>query len=80
MPKEPVNFTPYECTENSVCLSNQQQEELARQQRRFNVSPNGRGNNGFIADYQRHIPYSSEKKTFYGKTNRDAFEGKQSRV
>lgn len=76
-PKEPVNYLPFECTEVSPCLSKQDQEELARQHEIFKVSPSGRGDEGFIADYQRHIPYSSEKKSFFGKTNRDAFEGLQ---
>ena len=73
--KQPVHHQPFECTENAICLSSEQQQELARQHARFQVYPNGRGNAGFIADYQRHIPYSSDKKTFFGKTNRDAFEG-----
>lgn len=74
-PKQPVNFAAFECTETSVCLSTHQQEELAKQHDRFRIFPNGRGDSGLIMDYQRHIPYSSEKKSFYGKTSRDAFEG-----
>lgn len=31
---------------------------------------------GNIADYPRHIPYQSDKKSFYGKTGRDSFHGK----
>ncbi|KAK4540472.1 hypothetical protein LTR36_009218 [Oleoguttula mirabilis] len=73
-PKQPVNYVPYECTEDAICLSAGQQQELAREHERFEVSPNGRGDAGFIADFQRHIPYSSDKKAFFGKTNRDAFE------
>lgn len=73
--KEPINYPPFECMEHAVCLTSQQQDELARQHDHFQIFPSGRGDDGFIADYQRHIPYSSEKKAFYGKTNRDAFEG-----
>ena len=51
-------------------------EDLAQEQERFGVFPCGRGDEGLIAHYQRHIPYSSEKKMFHGKTNRDAFEGR----
>ncbi|TKA74115.1 hypothetical protein B0A55_07084 [Friedmanniomyces simplex] len=73
-PKEPVKYPPYECTEDSICLSDHAMEDLAQQQERFAVFPSGRGDEGLVADYQRHIPYSSEKKMFHGKTNRDAFE------
>ena len=75
-PKEPVIYVPYECAEKTVCLSSQQKEELVAQHERFQIYPSGRGDQGFIADYPRHIPYSSEKKAFFGKTSRDAFEGK----
>lgn len=74
-PKQPVNYVPFECTEDALYFSAEQQQELAKQHERFEVFPNGRGDAGFIADYQRHIPYSSDKKAFFGKTNRDAFEG-----
>ncbi|KAF2773465.1 hypothetical protein EJ03DRAFT_254542, partial [Teratosphaeria nubilosa] len=75
VPKEPVKYLPFECTEDSVCLSDREKGELSIQHERFAIFPSGRGDQGFISDYQRHIPYASEKKTFYGKTNRDAFEG-----
>ncbi|KAH9845691.1 APSES transcription factor Xbp1 like protein [Teratosphaeria destructans] len=74
VPKEPVKYLPFECTEDSVCLSDREKDELSVQHERFAIFPSGRGDQGFISDYQRHIPYASEKKTFYGKTNRDAFE------
>ena len=73
--KQPVIYKPYECSENATCLTPEQQEELARQHDRFQIYPNAHGSSGFIADFQRHIPYSSDKKAFFGKTNRDAFEG-----
>ena len=49
-----------------------QTEELAVQHRKFQVFPMGH-----IAEYRRHIPYNSEKKSFLRKTGRESFEGKQ---
>ncbi|KAI9875121.1 MAG: hypothetical protein M1830_008859 [Pleopsidium flavum] len=46
-----------------------QDEEIAVQHRRFRVYPMGH-----IADYCRHIPYNSEKKSFLEKTGRESFE------
>jgi len=74
--KEPVNYPPYECTERALCLSLADQEVLAHQHARFELYPRGCDGQGFIADFQRRIPYSSERREFHGKTNRDAFEGK----
>ena len=48
-----------------------QDQELERHHQQFNMSPFGE-----IADYPRHIPYNSEKKTFLEKTAREALEGK----
>lgn len=47
-----------------------QDEDMAVQHRRFQVFPMGH-----IADYCRHIPYNSEKKSFLEKTGRESFEG-----
>lgn len=47
-----------------------QNEEIAVQHRRLHVYPMGK-----IADYCRHIPYNSEKKSFLEKTGRESFEG-----
>ena len=49
-----------------------QDEKLASEHRRFSVFPMGE-----IAEYRRHIPYNSEKKSFLAKTGRGAFEGIQ---
>lgn len=35
---------------------------------------------GNIAQYPRHIPYNSDKKTFQEKTGRESFEGKTARI
>ncbi|KAK3117028.1 hypothetical protein LTR53_001982 [Teratosphaeriaceae sp. CCFEE 6253] len=72
--KEPIGYPPFECTEDAICLSHRASQELAEQHERYAVFPSGRGDEGLISDYQRHIPYSSEKKAFQGLTNRDAFE------
>ena len=47
-----------------------QDEGIAEQHREFQVYPMGH-----IADYCRHIPYNSEKKSFLEKTGRESFEG-----
>jgi hypothetical protein len=61
-----INFPPYEAGED---------EELAKQHRRFHIHPMGE-----IGRYVRHIPYNSEKKDFLAKTGREAFEGMCSSV
>lgn len=71
-----INYPPFECTEDSLCLDSYQRQELAREHERFQIFPCGRGDEGLISDYVRHIPYSSEKKSFLNKTGRDAFDGK----
>jgi hypothetical protein len=47
-----------------------QDEELAETHQEFEIHPMGR-----IAQFPRHIPYNSEKKSFLEKTGRDSFEG-----
>ena len=47
-----------------------QDEKIAAEHRKFQVQPIG-----CIGDYPRHIPYSSDKKSFQQRTGRDAFEG-----
>ena len=48
-----------------------QDNETAKEHRRFNIYPMGH-----IAEFRRHIPYNSDKKTFMEKTGRESFEGK----
>lgn len=69
-----INYPPFECTEDSLCLDSYQRQELAREHERFQIFPCGRGDEGLISDYVRHIPYSSEKKSFLNKTGRDAWD------
>ncbi|KAF1349558.1 transcription regulator HTH, apses-type DNA-binding domain-containing protein, partial [Delphinella strobiligena] len=71
--KEAVNYAPYECNENNGILSKAERKELIEQHKRFKIFPSG-GEEGQIYDYVRHIPYNSEKKTFFGKTGREGFE------
>lgn len=72
-----INYPPFECNEDSLCLDSQQRQELAEHHECFKIFPCGRRDEGLISDYVRHIPYSSEKKGFLNKTGRDAFDGKQ---
>ncbi|GAB7366208.1 hypothetical protein MBLNU230_g7768t1 [Neophaeotheca triangularis] len=72
--KGAVNYPPFECTEDAICLTKDQHAEMAAQHQHFEVFPSGQGSQGHIGDYVRHIPYSSEKKSFFGKTGREAFD------
>jgi hypothetical protein len=45
-------------------------EVLAVHHQQFEIHPMGH-----IADYPRHIPYNSEKKSFLNNTGRESFEG-----
>lgn len=74
-PAGSVNYPPFECNEEALCLSSADRQQLAHQHEHFEVFPTGKGDQGLVSDYTRHIPYSSEKKTFFGKTGREAFEG-----
>jgi len=47
-----------------------QDDELAAYHQQFEVTPMGT-----IAEFPRHIPYNSEKKTFLEKTGREYLEG-----
>ena len=61
-----INFPPYEAVS--------EQEETLLHKLQIYPKP------GQITNYPRHIPYSSDKKTFLQKTGRDAFEGQPSLV
>ena len=45
-------------------------QETLHELQGFNIHPLGK-----ITNFRRHIPYNSEKKAFWEKTGRDAFEG-----
>lgn len=49
----------------------QEVRRFVNELRDFSVHPFGN-----IADYPRHIPYNSDKKTFQERTGRESFEGK----
>ena len=55
-----LNYPPYEDRDGLLLAQHQQHE----------VYPMGN-----IADFPRHIPYNSEKKSFLEKTGRESFEG-----
>jgi len=59
--KGSINYPPYEADPSDT--------ELLAQHRRFQIFPLGQ-----IADFCRHIPYNSEKKSFLAKTGREGFE------
>lgn len=59
-PRGEVRYPPFE-TSN---------EKLLQQHREFQLHPMGR-----IAEFPRHIPYQSDKKSFQEKTGRDSFNG-----
>lgn len=61
--KGEVNYPPFEhFDENSM-----------QQMAKFEIYPLGK-----TQEYPRHIPYNSEKKSFFEKTGRESFEGKSS--
>ena len=74
-PAGAVRYPPYECSDDALSLPQSLQHELVRQHLRFRIFPNGSERDGCITEYTRHIPYASEKKGFFDKTGREAFDG-----
>lgn len=70
-----VNYPPFERVEDARCLSVTQQQELARQHKAFQVLSYSENEQNLISAYTRHIPYSSDKKSFGGKTGKNGFNG-----
>ena len=70
-----VNYPPFERVEDALCLSPTQQQELTRQHKLFQILPYSEDAQDLIAEYTRHIPYSSDKKSFGGKTGKSGFNG-----
>ena len=60
-PRGSIRYPPFEAYDDI---------DLMAQYQKYQIHPLGR-----IADYCRHIPYNSEKKSFLLKTGRDCFEG-----
>jgi hypothetical protein len=60
-PRGEVRYPPYEDRDG----------KFSCQHRDFRIHPLGN-----IADYPRHIPYNSDKKSFQERTGRESFEGK----
>lgn len=55
-----VRYPPFETSD----------ETILQHHREFELHPLGK-----IAEFPRHIPYQSDKKTFQEKTGRDSFNG-----
>lgn len=70
-----VNYPPFERVENVLDLSPTQQQELRGQHKLFQVLPYSEKEEDLIAGFTRHIPYSSDKKSFGGKTGKNGFNG-----
>lgn len=70
----PIKYPPHECSESNPGMTAEQSRELAHYHKMYTIYPSALGDEK-IADFARHIPYSSEKKTFVNKTGRDAFDG-----
>ena len=74
-PKSPVIYKPYESSSNAQRHDAAFRNELAAHHKVFRICTVGSGGHGLIGDFPKHVPYASEKKGFYSKTGRDAFEG-----
>jgi len=74
-PKSPVNYRAHELSSYTHYYDSEFRNELAAQHKAFRICTAGNGGHGLIGDFPKHVPYSSEKKGFYSKTGRDAFEG-----
>lgn len=74
MPKDSPVFRPGR-TQGEVRYPpcEERDEELTKIHKEFQLHPMGK-----IAQYPRHIPYQSDKKSFQEKTGRDSFHGMSS--
>ena len=70
-----VNYPPHELHEEARRLSKIDHDELIRQHKLFKIKLSTADGSGLISDSTRYIPYSSDKKSFFGKTGRDGFNG-----
>ncbi len=76
--KGAVKYAPYELHEQAFGLTQLEQNELARQHRRFRIvpaHPNHEAGDS-IADHARYVSYASDKRTFTDKTGRTGFSRK----
>lgn len=74
--KGQVHYPPFESLEDAISLTPWQRDELIRQHHHFKIYPSGGQKDGLISDCPRHIPYSSDKKDFMGKSGFEGFDGK----
>lgn len=75
-PAEGVNYLPFESSDPTICLIDNDREELMRQHRLFRIKPSEEDGEGQIRNFTRMIPYSSDKKNFFLKTGKEGFNGK----
>lgn len=66
-----VRYRSFECNSDVLCTDRTLRDEIISQHRKFQVSTEGPG---LISELPRHIPYASDRKDFFNKTGRDAFE------
>lgn len=69
-----VRYKPINIGTPSPELTDSERTEMDFQHKAFDITPPGLQVPGLIEDYNKHIPYASEKKGFFGKTGREAFE------
>ena len=75
--KGQVHYPPFESNEDTIALPPHLRDELVLQHRRFKIYPSGSEKDGLISDFVKRIPYSSEKKEFFGKNGWEGFNGER---
>lgn len=73
--KGKVHYPPYESSDDAISLPPWLRDELLEQHKVYKIYPSGNETDGLIADFTKSIPYSSEKKEFFGKTGWEGFDG-----
>lgn len=66
-----VRYKSFECNSDFLCSDPALRDEIISQHRKFQVSAEGPG---LISEFPKHIPYASDRKDFFNKTGREAFE------
>lgn len=70
----PNNYPPYESSAYNDNVTAELDRELVRQHKLHKITPSALVGDK-ISDFPRHIPYSSEKKSFFSRAGRDTFHG-----
>ena len=66
-PRQPVNYAPWEVTEQHTVLTKDERHELRHMHEVFQISvfpPPPEGASTLIGDYVKFVPYNSEKRSF----------------